>query len=184
MAGCATTQVSLLDGEDGAETGAVAVLDPKTESDVRILDRANSRSGVRRRSVSTRTLPDAQRERRYGATLAAMPEPPRRFILYFQEATTRLIPESQAEIPALFNEVKRRPGADIQVVGHTDTVGQEGDNDALSIRRADEVKAMLAGLGIEGEIIRATGRGERELSVQTPDETDKPENRRVEVYVK
>jgi outer membrane protein OmpA-like peptidoglycan-associated protein len=106
------------------------------------------------------------------------------FILYFKEGTADLVDESSALLPDLFAEVKTRPGVDIQIVGHTDTVGQEADNDQLSIKRASEVKIMLAQMGLDGEVIRATGRGERELRDQTPDETTSALNRRVEVYVK
>jgi len=60
-----------------------------------------------------------------------------------------------------------------------------------ALRDADEkiyalhgVKVMLAQMGLNGDVIRATGRGERELRDQTPDETTSALNRRVEVYVK
>ncbi len=189
LTGCAATGVSMLPGEIGADgkqrdTGAVAVLDPETGADVAVLDQANSKSGVRQRHVSMKAMTPEKLNARYGALLATLPQPPRLFILYFKEGTTDLVDESSALLPDLFAEVKTRPGADIQIVGHTDTVGQEADNDQLSIKRASEVKVMLAQMGLDGEIIRATGRGERELRDQTPDETASALNRRVEVYVK
>lgn len=179
----------MLPGEIGADgkqrdTGAVAVLDPETGADVAVLDKANSKSGVRKRHVSMAAVPPQKLEARYGALLATLPQPPRLFILYFKEGTADLVDESSALLPDLFAEVKTRPGVDIQIVGHTDTVGQEADNDQLSIKRASEVRVMLAQMGLDGEVIRATGRGERELRDQTPDETTSALNRRVEVYVK
>lgn len=190
LTGCAATGVSLLPGEidpvTGKQnaTGGVAVLDPETGADVSVIDQANSRTGVRKRHVSMKAVKPQTLDSRYGALLATLPQPPRLFILYFKEGTTDLVDESNALLPDMFAEVKTRPGVDIQIVGHTDTVGQEGDNDTLSIKRASEVKAMLARLGLNGEIIRATGRGERELRENTPDETQSALNRRVEVYVK
>lgn len=190
LTGCAATGVSLFPGEidpqtgKQRDTGAVAVLDPETGADVAVLDQANSESGVRKRHVSIKQMSPDKLESRYGALLATLPQPPRLFILYFKEGTTDLVDESSALLPDLFAEVKARPGVDIQIVGHTDTVGQEADNDTLSIKRASEVKVMLAKLGLDGEIIRATGRGERELRDNTPDETASALNRRVEVYVK
>lgn len=189
LTGCAATGVSMFPGEIGADgkqrdTGAVAVLDPETGADVAVLDQANSKSGVRQRHVSMKAMTPEKLNARYGALLATLPQPPRLFILYFKEGTTDLVDESSALLPDLFAEVKTRPGVDIQIVGHTDTVGQEADNDQLSIKRASEVKVMLAQMGLDGEIIRATGRGERELRDQTPDETASALNRRVEVYVK
>lgn len=189
LTGCTATGVSMFPGEIGADgkqrdTGAVAVLDPDTGADVAVLDQANSKSGVRQRHVSMKAMTPEKLNARYGALLATLPQPPRLFILYFKEGTTDLVDESSALLPDLFAEVKTRPGVDIQIVGHTDTVGQEADNDQLSIKRASEVKVMLAQMGLDGEIIRATGRGERELRDQTPDETASALNRRVEVYVK
>lgn len=189
LAGCAHTGVFLFPGEKGADgqqraTGAVAVLDPATGSDVSVIDQANSKAGVRNRQVSMKAVSPETLNARYGALLATLPQPPRLFILYFKEGTADLVDESSALLPDLFAEVRSRPGVDIQIVGHTDTVGQESDNDQLSIKRASEVKAMLARLGLNGEIIRATGRGERELRDPTPDETPSALNRRVEVYVK
>lgn len=190
LTGCAHTGVSLFPGEidpvTGKQnpTGGVAVLDPKDGSDVAVIDQANSQSGVRNRHVSVKAMSAEQLDARYGALLATLPQPPRLFILYFKEGTTDLVDESSALLPDLFKEVKARPGVDIQIVGHTDTVGQEADNDALSIQRAGEVKVMLSKLGLDGEIIRATGRGERELRDPTGDEAPSALNRRVEVYVK
>ena len=189
LTGCVTTGVSMFPGEIGADgkqrdTGAVAVLDPENGADVAVLDQANSRTGVNKRHVTMKAVAPEKLNARYGALLATLPQPPRLFILYFKEGTTELVDESSAVLPDLFAEVKARPGVDIQIVGHTDTVGQEADNDQLSIKRASEVKVMLAQMGLDGEVIRATGRGERELRDQTPDETVSALNRRVEVYVK
>lgn len=183
-AGCARTGVALFPGEGGVETGAVAVLDPETGADVAVLDQANSRSGVRKRMVSVRQVSPEILTARYGALLASLPEPPRLFRLYFNPGTTDLADRSKGELETLLAEVRRRPGVDVQIVGHTDTTGPEPLNDELSVKRATEVLGLLAGLGLSNEIIRATGRGERELLEPTPDETPSDQNRRVEVYVK
>jgi outer membrane protein OmpA-like peptidoglycan-associated protein len=187
--GCARTSLSMFPGEKNASggqnpTGAVAVLDPLTGQDVALVDQANSRSALGKRKVSTRTLSEKQMNARYGALLGGMPEQPKLFILYFKQGSTDLVDESGALLPDLFSEVKRRPGVDVQIVGHTDTVGEAGLNDSLSVKRAQEVKALLATFGLPAEIVRATGRGERELRETTADGVPSELNRRVEVYVK
>jgi outer membrane protein OmpA-like peptidoglycan-associated protein len=189
VTGCAGTNLSMFPGEKNAAggvnaTGAVAVLDPETGQDMAIIDQANSRSGLGKRKVSTKSLTPEQMNSRYGALLAMMPEPPKLFILYFKQGTSDLVDESGALLPDIFAEVKRRPGADVQIVGHTDSTGAEVLNDTLSIRRAEEVKALLATKGLDATIVRATGRGERELREETADETPSELNRRVEIYVK
>lgn len=187
LAGCAGTGVSLFPGEKNAAgevnaTGAVAVLDPVTGQDVAVIDQANSKSGVKRRRVSVKNLTPEALDKRYGALLSGLPEQPRKFVLYFKAGTSELVDESL--LPELFAEVKRRPGVDVQIVGHTDTTGSTELNDSLSLKRAEQIKALLAGLGLDGEIVRTAGRGERELKVATADNVDLADNRRVEVYVK
>ncbi|MBK8318333.1 MAG: OmpA family protein [Betaproteobacteria bacterium] len=56
------------------------------------------------------------------------------------------------------------------VIGHTDTVGAGELNDRLAETRAKTMQAELVRLGIDPESIKASGRGERDLKVQTPDE--------------
>jgi outer membrane protein OmpA-like peptidoglycan-associated protein len=183
-AGCARTGISLLANEKG-ETGAVAVLDPKTGLDIVVLDTPNTRSGVSgSKPVSTKVISDAQMKGRYGDLLDAMPDQPRLFVLYFREGSVDLVDESNALVPELFEEMKRRPGVDVQVVGHTDTVGNPESNDALSVKRAEQVREMLVRLGMDLSIVRATGRGEREPLEPTGDEVASLFNRRVEVLVK
>lgn len=184
LAGCASTQVSLLEGEEGAATGAVAVLDPKNEGDVRVLDQARSKSSVRQRTVSTSVPAKRKPETRYAPLLTTMPEKPRRFEFFFEGDSTKMIPDSQAQLSALFAEVKRRPEVDIDIIGHTDTMGDESYNNALSMKRAALITTELAGIGLTPDRIRAIGRGEHDLRVQTADQTDSLANRRVEVYVK
>jgi outer membrane protein OmpA-like peptidoglycan-associated protein len=181
-AGCAQSGVSLLAGENG---GSVAVLDPKTGRDLGMIDQANRHTVIGAKGkLSSRALTDAEIGRRFGDILADLPEAPKLFLLYFREGSTQLIDESNALVPELFDEMKRRPGADVQVVGHTDTVGDPASNDSLSVRRAQQVRDLLVSMGMKPDIVRATGRGERDPLEPTADEVASVFNRRVEVYVK
>ncbi len=188
LAGCAMgTGVSLFPGEktpkgEQNETGAVVVLDPTTEQDVAVLDRSNSRTGVNRRRVSIKNVAPEQLEAQYGALLGALPRQPVVINLYFKEGSTDLVDESV--VPALFEEIKSRPGVDIQIVGHTDTTGGNELNDRLSAERAEEIKAKLAGLGLDSNVTRTSGRGERELAELTADNVANDKNRRVQVIVR
>ena len=182
--GCARTGVTMFPGEKG-EAGAVAVLDPKTGEDIAVLDTPNSRTGVSGgRSVSMKAMSADALNAKFGDLLAQVPESPKLFVLYFREGSTDLVDESNALIPELFEEMKRRPGVDVQIVGHTDTVGDGGANDALSIKRAQSVQLMLVAMGMMPDIARSTGRGEREPIEPTGDNVASLFNRRVEVYIK
>lgn len=188
LAGCAMgTSVSLFPGEktpkgEQNETGAVVVLDASTGQDVAVLDRANSRTGVNRRRVSVKSVAPERLDAQYGALLAALPRQPVVINLYFKEGSTDLVDESV--VPTLFDEIKSRPGVDIQIVGHTDTTGSDELNDRLSAERAEQIKTKLAGLGLDINLTRTSGRGERELAEHTADNVANDKNRRVQVIVR
>jgi len=123
-------------------------------------------------------------QRNFSATLESLPGRPTSFILYFLEGRDELTAESKAELQKVFVELKKRPLPDIVVIGHTDTVGSLSFNDKLSLARAERLREMLAGLGIDRERISAAGRGKRELLVPTDDNMAEPRNRRVEINVR
>jgi outer membrane protein OmpA-like peptidoglycan-associated protein len=50
----------------------------------------------------------------------------------------------------------------VRVEGHTDSCGNERDNDSLSLARATSVAEELAAMGVPRELIETEGRGSRE----------------------
>ena len=133
--------------------------------------------------VQAGTVTAEQVSRDFGSTLAALPPRPATFTLYFLEGRDELTPESRAELEKVFAELKRRPAPDIQVIGHTDTVGSADYNDKLSRARAERAREMLLGLGLRARM-EVAGRGKREALVPTDDNVAEPRNRRVEINVR
>ncbi len=76
------------------------------------------------------------------------------------------------------------PAVELLIVGHTDTVGDGPFNERLGLARAQAVAAELASRGVSPLSLTIESRGERELLVNTPDETDEPRNRRVVVSIR
>jgi outer membrane protein OmpA-like peptidoglycan-associated protein len=179
LGACASASVTLLPGEPGSPVGAVAVLDPRTGAERGALSAANTQS-----PLGGRVRPRPADPKLYAALTRAIPSPAAHYTLYFYEGTTKLTPASEPELRRVFAEIARRPGAEVQITGHTDTVGQTADNDRLSLERAREIRNSLVGQGLNPAITRAVGRGERELLIPTPDNTPEPRNRRVEVIVR
>jgi OmpA-OmpF porin, OOP family len=183
-AGCAsvpTDTVVLLPHADGT-TGAVAVKQGKQEV---VLDSpyASARSGddgVPKKGLASE---DAVKKD-FGAALAAQPSAPVSFTVYFLLASDEFTEESTTTVNALLTEMARRPSPEITVIGHTDRLGTDQANDALSLQRAQRVKEMLIERGIAAIGISVAGRGERELLVPTADEVAEPRNRRVEISVR
>lgn len=129
-------------------------------------------------------LPESDVRSTFTDTLTALPARPISFLLYFITGTDVLTDESRMELARMLDELRRRPAPDILVIGHTDTVGALEANDALSLQRAERVKADFLAQNIPALRVQAAGRGEREPLVPTADGVDEPRNRRVEISVR
>jgi len=126
----------------------------------------------------------AEVQARFGATLAALPAAPTRFTLYFVEGKDEFTDESRRLIDSVFAEIAQRPVPDVLVIGHTDKVGGDAYNDALSRQRAEVVRSALLARGIALDKVLAVGRGKREPVVPTAEGVAEPRNRRVEILVR
>jgi OmpA-OmpF porin, OOP family len=181
VSGCATSSLVLLPDEGGGN-GAIRVR-PASGGAV-VMNQANSRASLGSTRPTVRPLGAKGLKANELALLNSLPPPARSFTLYFREGTTDLLPESVPMMEQVRAEVARRPGAEVQVTGHTDTVGSSADNDRLSRQRAAEILNLLASKGFSRSIMSAVGRGERELNAQTADNVPSPINRRVEIIVR
>ncbi|HXG81069.1 MAG TPA: OmpA family protein [Sphingomicrobium sp.] len=183
LGGCATSSLVLLPDDEGAQ-GSVAVLEAGGKPSAAVISQGNSRTKLGDPNADARPLGARGLKASEAALLTALPPPARSFTLYFDQGTTTPTAESQGVLAALRSEIASRSGPQVEVTGHTDTVGSEEDNDRLSTQRAEEVLNWLAGQGFDRSLMSATGRGERELKVPTLDNIDSAANRRVEVIVR
>lgn len=183
LAACAHSSVILLPDEDGGH-GQVAILDSGGKATDAIVGEANSRATLGSSRPSIKPLAAHGLNAQEAMLVGELPPPSKSFTLYFLEGTTEMTPESLPVLDELRSEIAKRPGAEVQVTGHTDTVGSDADNDALSQKRAEEILNLLVSKGFDRSIMSAVGRGERELKVPTADNVANPINRRVEVIVR
>jgi outer membrane protein OmpA-like peptidoglycan-associated protein len=75
------------------------------------------------------------------------------------------------------------PDRTVVIEGYTDSVGSEDYNQGLSERRADSVKAYLAGQGIGAIRLSALGKGESDPVAGNDSAAGRQQNRRVEVII-
>ena len=181
LAACAHSSMVLLPDEDGGH-GQVAILESGGKAGETIVGEANSRATLGGSQPSIR--PVGALKPAEAALVGDLPPPPKSFTLYFLQGGTEMTPDSTPVLEDIRAEIAKRPGAEVQVTGHTDTVGSDDDNDALSQKRAEEILNLLASKGFDRSIMSAVGRGERELRVPTADNVSSPVNRRVEVIVR
>ena len=99
-------------------------------------------------------------------------------------------PQGREALVAIASQLKEARATIIQVVGHTDRIGSDADNQALSQRRAQTVREFLIQNGVAADGLSAHGVGESEPVKQCPDSLSHSElvaclqpNRRVEVLV-
>ncbi len=186
--GCSTAQITkpstlvVLLPDENSPNGAVAV---GQGSALTVLDTPMTAAIVEQDGpVVKENITQEEVERHFSEALAATPLEPISFTLYFEEGSSVVLDTSKDTLGKIFEEVAKRQAVEVQITGHTDTVGAASDNDQLSIKRAEAVKEMLVSKGLKSNFIRAVGRGERELLVSTPDNVNEPKNRRVEVTIR
>jgi outer membrane protein OmpA-like peptidoglycan-associated protein len=105
------------------------------------------------------------------------------FRIRFAFNSAEVLPESRPYLDSV-GQMLRLPqaqGRRVLIVGHTDALGGEAYNQALSERRAATVRAYLAGrFGIPADLLLVEGEGKREpLPGLDP---RAPQNRRVEFH--
>jgi outer membrane protein OmpA-like peptidoglycan-associated protein len=182
LSACAhqTGTVVLLPEKDGHAT-AVTVRQGDREV---VLDKPYAAAQTRTDGPRTYASNALEVEAKFGMALAAQPSRPESFIVYFIENSDQLTDESKLVMASALSDIAKHPVPDIVVIGHTDTVGSDAANDALALKRAEAVRAILIAQGIPAESIVAVGRGKRELLVPTPDNVAEPRNRRVQILVR
>ena len=178
-----TREFVVLVPDPGGTTGAVVVTNPRGGSAV--LDKPYTAALLEKgEPVAPPPVEREQVTMLFTHAIAAQPDRPISFQLYFLEDSDEYTVESKDAFEKVFVEVARRKVAEVAVIGHTDRVGPLEYNDTLSLRRAERVRRDFVTRGIPSSAINVAGRGEREPVVPTADEVSEPRNRRVEINVR
>lgn len=74
-----------------------------------------------------------------------------------------------------------KAGSALTVEGHADTTGTDAQNQALSLARANAVKAMLVSMGAPADKVQTSGAGASKPVAGNDDASGRAKNRRVEV---
>jgi peptidoglycan-associated lipoprotein len=183
LGACATPKpvsyVALLESPDGT-TGKVVIKGGKGEQ---LIDKA--KHGVPLDgSQAAAPVSEEKLKQDFSAAMAARPLLPERFLLYFESGGAVLTADSTALLPKIVASAEKRPGVDVSIIGHSDTVGKAEANAALALKRAQAVGDLLRDKGLKATALSIESHGEANLLVKTPDETPEPRNRRVEVSIR
>lgn len=180
LAACATDRVTLLESATGGKTGAVAVL--QDEGEETVLDQANSQALLRGRTPRVRNLDGVSEE--HAALMAMLPPTATTISLNFPTGDARILANQRTVIDQIQRELARRPGAQIEVAGFTDSVDDDAHNDALSKRRAEAVAEELREFGFEIDAEDVVGRGEDDAKRELGDNVESEAFRRVDVIIR
>ncbi len=183
LAGCASRDLVVVLPEHDGHVGAV-VVGPDQEKGQVVLNKAYAAARPGPGGPRPFTSDKSRVDRDFGAALAALPERPSTYQLYFLNESTDMTPEAQVAFKKVFAEIARRPAPEIVVTGHTDTTGTPELNDQLSYDRAKTIADLFVARGISPDSITIAGRGQRDLLVPTGDHVAEPKNRRVEITVR
>lgn len=91
--------------------------------------------------------------------------------------------QSQSDLQAVAASLNRYPNTTVNVIGHTDNVGDAAYNQDLSERRASAVARILIASGVSASRINIVGRGEDQPVASNQTTAGRAANRRVEIVI-
>jgi OmpA-OmpF porin, OOP family len=101
--------------------------------------------------------------------------------IQFDVNSDKLKPESYSTLKEISDILKENPSLRIQIVGHTDSDGDDGSNLDLSKRRASSVKnELVTKFTVDAARLETEGKGESEPLTENNSAVNKAKNRRVE----
>ncbi len=103
--------------------------------------------------------------------------------VFFPSNSYELSPLSKAELNTLVSFLNKNYRLKVEIGGHTDNVGKEVSNKALSLNRAEAVKEYLVKEGIPAERLISKGYGASVPISSNDTEEGKAQNRRTEFKV-
>ncbi|MEP7218118.1 MAG: OmpA family protein, partial [Bacteroidota bacterium] len=103
--------------------------------------------------------------------------------IFFDFAKTTLRDESFPELNRMVITLQENPAMVIEIAGHTDNVGSDESNVALSQNRAAAVESYLASKGIARSRMSVHGYGKTKPLATNDTEDGRQQNRRVEFTI-
>lgn len=101
-------------------------------------------------------------------------------VLFATDSAT-LRPGAVDKLRALADYLRAEPGVRVAIEGHTDSRGSDAYNQALSLRRADAVRAAFDQMGVTRARFSVAGKGESQPIASNGTPQGMQQNRRVEI---
>ncbi len=104
--------------------------------------------------------------------------------VFFKFNEFELLPSSFVELDKLTELLNQNPKSTIEIIGHTDSIGNDNYNISLSLKRAKSVGNYLIENGIKSERLSYKGMGSSLPLAPNISETGRAKNRRTEILIK
>ena len=104
--------------------------------------------------------------------------------IYYSTSSTSISDESKLILVQFADYLKEHPSWIIEIRGHTDNIGVDKSNEALSLGRANDVKDFLISNGVNLEQLSAKGYGKLKPIATNDTEAGRAKNRRTEFVIK
>ena len=103
--------------------------------------------------------------------------------ILFATNSTTVSGAAQGNLATLARSLQNYPNSTVNVIGHTDDVGEAAFNFDLSQRRAQAVSSVLISNGVAPARIRSIGRGEDQPVATNLTAEGRQQNRRVDIVI-
>lgn len=97
----------------------------------------------------------------------------------FEFNSSQLTAPAQQTLDQVAAALAKQPELQVEIQGHTDSIGKDEYNLKLSQRRADSVKFYLVSKGVNGSSLTARGYGKSDPLVSNDTPENRARNRRV-----
>ncbi len=182
--GCSQKTTLVLLPDETGKTGKALL---QTERGEVVVDKPytyTSVSGSAGTPAAPKNIDPEEISNRFGDLLQAQPPQPQSFTLYFLPGSTLLTEESLQKVPEVIAAMDQDAPIEINIIGHSDSVGKEEYNLRLSLNRATAVKRLLQKEVPRISNVYVQSYGENDPLVATADGVAEPRNRRVEILVR
>jgi outer membrane protein OmpA-like peptidoglycan-associated protein len=103
--------------------------------------------------------------------------------ILFDSGSAVLKPEAIEQIEKLGDIIAKYSDDRVQIQGHADSTGTKKGNEELSLRRADAVKRVMLGRGVQEKQMTALGMGDTQPVADNATSAGRAKNRRVELHI-
>lgn len=181
LCACAPKTTVILVPDDDGTVGQVQVKGTTGEQN---LTAVNEYTQVTDSPAAPKIMTQADIDRNFGRSLAAMPASPQSFLFYFATGATEPDADSLAQLGDVLKAIRARTLPNVMIIGHSDRMGDPAHNQKLSMARAAVIERILAAQGVDPSIMSLSGHGENDPIVPTDPGVAEPRNRRVEVFLR